>query len=77
MTSEQLIDRRCTNCGKSVDDLPYEFWLLHTCRSCAAEPTHRYEYSGTERKWRYFPRWHMTRHPNLPEQKRARWGATA
>lgn len=56
-------DRRCTNCGKSVEDLPYEFWLFSTCRSCASEPAPKRwgtskPYVGTGRKWLYWPRWH-------------------
>lgn len=56
-------DRRCTGCGTSVEDLPYEFWLFHTCRSCAhdaAQLPERWDhYTGTARKWRYRPRWHF------------------
>lgn len=62
--------RRCTNCGKSVEDHPYGFWLFHTCSSCAwdASPARFRDGSigtGTYRKWRYFPRWHMTEHPEV------------
>ena len=55
-------DRCCTSCGKSVEDETYQFWLFHTCRSCAAEraPARWRDGIGTARKWRYFPRWHMT-----------------
>ena len=28
-------ERRCTECGTSVEDEPYGLWLFHTCRSCA------------------------------------------
>lgn len=67
-------ERRCSNCGKSVDDLPYEFWLFSACSSCVAEQTpRRWGDTGTHRKWRYFPRWHMTRHPDLPDHIRARY----
>jgi len=63
-------DRRCTNCGKSVEDEAYEFWLFSTCRSCAAEPApDRWGDGriapGTYRKWRYFPRWHIAQSSNL------------
>ena len=70
-------ERRCTRCGKSVADLPYEFWLFHTCRHCALEADGRFRDAGTYRKWRYFPRWHMTRHPALPAHVRARYEGTA
>ncbi|AEH39494.1 hypothetical protein [Halopiger xanaduensis] len=76
-------DRRCTTCGKSVADLPYEYWAFKTCRSCAADASPdrwgdgRSVGVGTYRKWRYFPRWHMTRHPDLPEHVRARHGGVA
>lgn len=66
--------RRCTNCGKSVEDHPYEYWLFHTCRSCAAERApKRWSDIGTARKFRYFPRWHMTEHPALPDHVRQRY----
>jgi len=69
-------DRRCTNCGKPVDEEVYELWMFSTCRSCFAEPApRRWSDLGTYRKWRYFPRWHMTKHPELPEAKRARYEA--
>lgn len=56
-------DRRCTNCGRSVEDACYERWLFRTCRACALERApRRWGDTGTARKWRYFPRWHMTRH---------------
>ena len=33
-------ERRCTECGTSVEDEPYELWLFSTCRDCAeAEAT--------------------------------------
>jgi hypothetical protein len=71
-----MSERCCTNCGKSVEDLPAEFWMFSTCRSCAAEATPvRWSDTGTYRKWRYFPRWHLTRHPELPEHKRERMEA--
>lgn len=73
-----MTDRECTNCGKSVEDLPYELWLFHTCRTCALEAApKRWGDTGTARKWRYFPRWHLTRHPELPEHVRSRHEVTA
>ena len=58
-------DRSCTNCGKSIEDQPYRFWLFHTCQSCAAERApKRWGDTGTCRKWRYYPRWHLVEHPN-------------
>ena len=79
MADDSTLDsRHCTNCGKSVDDLPYEFWLFHTCRSCSADARGPSRWNdggigpGTYRKWRYFPRWHMTTHPDLPEHVRQR-----
>lgn len=64
-------DRRCTTCGKSVEDLPYEYWLFHTCRPCAAEMhTRRWgDGYGTERKWCYSPRWHLVEHPARAENR--------
>lgn len=60
-------ERCCTNCGKSIQDLPYELWLLSTCRSCQAEPAPaRWNAGmapGTSIKWSYTPRWHLDRHP--------------
>jgi hypothetical protein len=68
-------DRRCTTCGQSVETLPYEYWLFATCRACAADATpDRWSDTGTYRKWRYFPRWHMVAHPDRPERVRARHG---
>ena len=60
-------DRRCTTCGKSVDDAPYGRWLFGTCSSCAAEPApSRWSAGmapGTAVKWAYTPRWHIDEHP--------------
>lgn len=75
-------NRSCTNCGKSVDDESYQLWLFHTCRHCALDATpvrfsNGIAEAGTYRKWRYYPDWHMTRHPDLPERHRKRHGATA
>jgi hypothetical protein len=69
-------DRRCTRCGKSVEHETYQYWLFHTCRHCAYESHGRFRPTGSYRKWRYFPRWHMTRHPDLPEHKRQRRAVT-
>lgn len=74
-------ERCCTNCGKSVEDLSYEFWLFHTCRSCAldASPDRWGDGktgSGTYRKWRYFPRWHMAEHPEKSNHWRTKEIAT-
>ena len=75
MTSDE--PRVCTNCGKSVEDEPYQLWLFHTCSHCAYDATpDRWGDGrigpGTYGKWRYFPRWHMTKHPGLPEHVRSR-----
>lgn len=32
-------ERRCTECGTSVEDEPYELWLFSTCRDCAEAQT--------------------------------------
>lgn len=69
--------RHCTRCGKRLGDVPYELWLFHTCRHCAIDADGRWKTTGTYRKWRYFPRWHMCRHPDLPEHKRARYEVRA
>lgn len=74
--------RCCANCGQSVEDLPYEYWAFHTCRACVldAQPDRWGDGMigvGTYRKWRYFPKWHMAEHPDLPEQKKARMEAMA
>lgn len=69
-------DRRCTTCGQSVEDLPYELWLFHACRHCAYEAARtpdRWGLAGTARKWKYQPRWHQTRHPDRPEWIRQRF----
>jgi hypothetical protein len=66
-------DRCCTNCGKSVEDEAYGAWLFHTCQSCALDATARHDDAGSARKWKYFPRWHMTRHPSLPKQTKERY----
>jgi len=29
-------ERACTECGTSVEDEPYEYWLFHTCQNCAS-----------------------------------------
>lgn len=67
--------RRCTGCGKVIQerDAPYVCWLFSTCHSCAVEPApDRWGDGsigpGTYRKWRYFPRWHMTEHPETPKR---------
>lgn len=53
--------RGCSRCGKPLTQTSYELWLFHTCRSCYADPSTRKwsDSIGTERKWRYAPRWHM------------------
>ncbi|SNZ18297.1 hypothetical protein SAMN06269185_3324 [Natronoarchaeum philippinense] len=51
--------RRCTRCGKPVEDEPYLNWVLHSCRHCCYEADGRFRDGGTYRKWRYFPRWHL------------------
>ncbi len=71
-------NRTCTNCGQDVEDESYELWLFHTCRACALDATPaRWGETGTSRKWRYFPRWHLTQHPGLPEHVRARHGGAS
>jgi hypothetical protein len=57
--------RRCSNCGKVLEDVPHLLWLFHTCRSCNAEPTPaRWAMSRpTRKKWRYEPEWHRNDHP--------------
>lgn len=59
--------RRCSTCGKDIDDYPYELWLFHTCRACAAETRTREWrqdfYGGSQRKWCYEPRWHLANRP--------------
>jgi len=69
--------RRCTNCGKSVEDEAYQYWVFMTCRHCALDADGRFRDCGTYRKWRYFPRWHMTRHPDLPDHVLQRHRARA
>lgn len=66
-------ERNCTRCGKSVDDLPYEYWLFSTCKHCSKDADGRYKDTGSSRKWQYFPRWHLTQHPELPAHKRNRF----
>lgn len=75
MSENTQEDRTCSRCGKSVEDLPYEFWLFHACRSCVAEPApQRWGDVGTAaRKWVYFPRWHFLRHPQIPKWKREKY----
>jgi len=65
--------RQCTRCGKTLpSDAAYELWLFHCCRHCTLDSDGRWNDAGTARKWRYFPRWHMTRHPGLPAHVRER-----
>lgn len=73
-------ERRCTACGKPVDDLPYGYWLFHTCLSCAVEPAPKrfgtsHPYIGTGRKWLYYPHWHMVEHPARQPHPMAEGGA--
>lgn len=65
-------DRCCSNCGKSVEDESYLYWAFKTCRHCAYEADGRFRDCGSARKWQYFPRWHLTQHPELPRHKRER-----
>lgn len=55
-------ERRCGTCGAPLDDFPYELWLFHSCRACAAETNTRDfrggYYGGSQRKWLYEPEWH-------------------
>lgn len=58
--TETGTNRTCSRCGKSVEDLPYEFWMFHTCRHCAIDADGRFRDAGTFRKWRYWPKWHWS-----------------
>ena len=72
-TSRNSTERCCRTCGKSIEHHSYEFWLVHCCHSCAAEPApRRWGDVGTCRKWQYFPRWHMVKHPDRPDHIRNR-----
>jgi hypothetical protein len=53
--------RSCSRCGKPLTLTPYELWLFHCCRSCYADQSTRKwtDSIGSERKWRYVPRWHL------------------
>lgn len=69
MTQIQRPERRCTNCGKSVDELPYKFWLFHICRSCSyeADVKVRWNYTERRRKLRYLPKWHWAKRRDLEQ----------